>query len=73
MIAQEYKAERDQIREKHDAVQMKLAERNASIEKIEQEVHRVQQQFQAKHETLVLSHNQEMQALISQYQVYILY
>ncbi|KAJ3327047.1 hypothetical protein HDU91_004492 [Kappamyces sp. JEL0680] len=67
-IAQEYKIERDQLREQYALVQAKLEERNASIEKIEHEVLKVQQHFQSKQDLLEKTHKQEIQSIILQHE-----
>ena len=68
-IAQEYKVERDHFRSLSDSLHLKLSERNASIEKIEQEVQKVEMQFQEKIAAIEISHKHELESLMTKTQV----
>lgn len=68
-IAQEYKVEREHFRSLSDSLQSKLSERNASIEKIEQEVQKVEMQFQQKIAAIEISHKHELESLMTKTQV----
>lgn len=68
-IAQEYKVERDQFRSLSEGLQSKLSERNASIEMIEQEVRKVEVNFQQKIALMELTHKHELESLMTKTQV----
>jgi dsDNA-specific endonuclease/ATPase MutS2 len=62
-ISLEYKQERDDMKAQLDIVAKKLEERNASIEKIEEEVARVNTHFERKKQELEKKHLQDIEAI----------
>ncbi|KAJ3326287.1 Molybdenum cofactor synthesis protein 1 [Boothiomyces sp. JEL0866] len=68
-MAQDYKAERDDLRQEIVALTEKLNQRNSSIELIEKEVEKVKKSFEMKQQALVENHKIELQELEKKYTV----
>jgi chromosome segregation ATPase len=67
-IAQEYKNERDEVRQKLRSITEKLNDRNASIVTIEKEVQRVKAHFEEKENVLIKQHSLDIDELNKKYE-----